>query len=344
LTYSVISSFLYVIYSYSGFYQVFYVLGEVATPRRTVPKASFFALGLTVLLFVLVNVSYFLVVPVDDYITDNRVPPSIDLAERFFTTILGDKIGRKVMCSLLVISVFGNLLTLSFVAGRVKQEIAKEGILPFSRFFAKGNQTPLSWLKARMTSTTSLGKVETERAPITGLFLHWITTMICIISTSWLRPSLSINIWVTLFGFSIRLIIPSIVSGSLIYLKLRKSCGWKEISAYNCGLIPAVVVLSVMMTVFWNGFAKSAVRFTVVTPYWILPFIALSSVLWGMFWWVGLKGLEWVRKEEMVATRTAVLDQRDNGEWVQVAEVVDIEWRARRAPDVESFETPKRDR
>jgi amino acid transporter len=329
---------LYVIYSYSGYYQVFYVLSEVATPRRTVPRASFFALGLTIILFVLVNISYFFVLPVSDFITDNSVPPATDLAERFFTTILGKDIGRRVMCSLLVISVFGNVLTQSFVAGRVKQEIAKEGILPFSRFFAKGNETPLSWLRARMGSTASLGKTETERAPITGLFLHWITTMVCIISTSWLHPSRAINIWVTLFGYSIRLIIPVVVSGSLLYLKLRKSCNWKEISAYNCGLIPAAVVFSVMMTVFWNGFARSAVKFTIASPYWILPFIALTSVFWGMLWWVGLKGLEWVRKEEMVATRTAVLDQRGNGEWVQVAEVVDIEWRARRRKlDIESI-------
>ena len=314
---------------------MFYVLSEVATPRKTVPKASFFALGLVTVLYILVNISYFFVLSATDFITDNDEPPANDLAGRFFTAILGPDIGRKVMCSLLVISVFGNLLTMSFVAGRVKQEIAKEGILPFSRFFAKANQTPWSWLMSKVRRTTSRAR-ETERAPITGLFLHWVSTMVCIIATAWIHPSLAYSIWVTLYGFSIRLLIPIFVSGSLIYLKLRKSCGWREVCSYNCGLIPAIVTFSVLMTVFWAGFAKPAVRFTTVNPYYILPLIALTSLFWGMLWWAGLRLLEALRKEEMAATRTTIIEERPGGEFVQVAEVVDIEWRARFRHDLES--------
>lgn len=280
-------------------------------------------------LYILVNISYLLVLPASDFITGNDRPPANDLAGRLFIAILGKEIGQKVLYSLLAISVFGNLLTMSFGAGCVKQEIAKEGILPFSRFFAKANQTPLSWITSRGCLLPRRLPREIEQASITGLFLHWISTMVCIIATTWLRPKIAVSIWVTLDGFAIRLLIPIFVSGSPIYLKLRRSCGWERVSSYNCGLIPALVTFSVLMTVFWADFTKPAVHFASVKSYYILPLIALTSFSWGMVWWARPRTLESVRREKLIAIRTAAIKRRPGPEYVQVSEVIGIEWQAR---------------
>jgi amino acid transporter len=51
---------------------------------------------------------------------------------------------------IIAISIFGNILVATFTAARVNQEIAKEGILPFSLFFATSHPTPSAWLQSKM--------------------------------------------------------------------------------------------------------------------------------------------------------------------------------------------------
>lgn len=50
-------AFMYVLYSYSGFQQPFYVLSEVRKPRQVFPKYTLIALLLSVTLFMLANVA-----------------------------------------------------------------------------------------------------------------------------------------------------------------------------------------------------------------------------------------------------------------------------------------------
>lgn len=44
----------------------------------------------------------------------------------------------RAMTGLVAFSIFGNTLVLTFTAAKVMQEIAEEGILPFSLIFAIG--------------------------------------------------------------------------------------------------------------------------------------------------------------------------------------------------------------
>ena len=112
-------------------------------------------------------------------------------------------------------------------------------------------------------------------------------------------------------------------------MQLNKKEDWRTISAYNCGLFPACVTFSVLMTVFWAGFAKPAVEFTTVKPHYVLPLIALTSLFWGVAWWCGLKMVERGRNEEIFAIREAFIRRCSNGEYVQRAEIVSIEWKTK---------------
>jgi len=57
---------------------------------------------------------------------------------------------------------------------QVKQEIAKEGVLPFSRFFARSTTTPTakigSWLRSRRHPNQQ--EEALEQSPAAALFLH----------------------------------------------------------------------------------------------------------------------------------------------------------------------------
>ena len=54
----------------------------------------------------------------------------------------------------------------------VKQEIAKEGILPFSRFFAKSKMTLAAIVWTKFRSRPNEPEDELEQSPAAGLLLH----------------------------------------------------------------------------------------------------------------------------------------------------------------------------
>jgi amino acid transporter len=96
-------------------------------------------------LFVLVNIACFCAVP-KDLIGTQEAP---DMATVFLSQVFGDKTAPRVMSALIPFSLLGNITVMPFTAARVKQEIAKEGILPFSLPFAAEHTTPWAWLKNR---------------------------------------------------------------------------------------------------------------------------------------------------------------------------------------------------
>lgn len=68
--------------------------------------------------------------------------------------------GMKIMIAL---SILGNFISYTYGIARVKQEIAKLRILPFSKLWAKQSHYD---------------------TPVGALFLHWIIASIIIVSTS----------------------------------------------------------------------------------------------------------------------------------------------------------------
>lgn len=124
-------SLMFTVYSFSGFEQPFYVLGEVRNPRRVFPKYTALALGIAVILFFLVNVSYLCVVPAD--LPNLTKEPN--MAIPFFQRVFDSDAAGRVMSGIIAFSIFGNILVMTYTASRVKQDIAKEAIIPTFLFF-----------------------------------------------------------------------------------------------------------------------------------------------------------------------------------------------------------------
>jgi hypothetical protein len=70
-------------------------------------------------------------VPKEAYISTSL--NSIDMAGIFMHYLFDDSIGpetaRRVMAGLIAISIFGNIVVMTFTSARVEQEIVKDGIL-----------------------------------------------------------------------------------------------------------------------------------------------------------------------------------------------------------------------
>lgn len=185
------NSLQYIIYAFSGFLQPFYVLAEVARPRKVFPKYTLIAMAVTIVLFLLVNLAYLCAVPRDL----NGIAQAQDMATLFLIQVFGDGVAQKVMNGMIAFSIFGGMVVMTFTAARVKQEIAKEGILPYSLFFATGKTTPWALFKERYFSKVApqvelspfgdsseengdLNQVlesvrMLEKTPMAALGLHW---------------------------------------------------------------------------------------------------------------------------------------------------------------------------
>lgn len=70
--------------------------------------------------------------------------------------------------------------------------------------------------------------------------------------------------------------------------------------------------------------------------WYLVPAIGLGSMLWGVLWWGGIKGLEWSRRRTLRVRRTPFIQSDGQGGYVQKAELVEHEWETETKGDYES--------
>lgn len=154
--YAYANALLNIVYSYKGWENANYVLGELQHPRRTLAIAAPLAVGGVTILYVLVNVAYFAAIPMDDL-----AKSEVLVAGLFFRNVFGASAAARSLPAFVALSNMGNVLAVSFAHARVNQELAKEGLLPFSPFWASNR--PFN-------------------APTASLFLHWLVTVIILVA------------------------------------------------------------------------------------------------------------------------------------------------------------------
>ncbi|EPE09823.1 high affinity methionine permease [Ophiostoma piceae UAMH 11346] len=144
-----------VLNSYAGWSNAAYVLNEVKRPVHTLKIAGPLGLGICGVLYLLANVAYF------SAATPKEIANSgITVASYFVGKVYGPT-ARRVLSVFVAISALGNVLTVTFAQARVNQELAKEGVIPFQKFWA---------------STWPSG------SPSAGLLLHFIPSFIVIVA------------------------------------------------------------------------------------------------------------------------------------------------------------------
>lgn len=349
---SFVESFLLIIFSYTGFEQPYYVLSEVRNPKKVFPRHTLLAMSTAMILYVLVNVSYLCVVPKETY---TSVPSNtLDMAGTFFHYLFDStgsgqntQVARQVFSGFIAFSILGNILAITFTTARVKQEIAKEGILPFSLFFAAGYTTTWAKLRSgprnnphtRKTSEVNYGNVDfenhLERSPMAALTLHWFTSVLLIAVTSMLKPDTAYSFLISLYGYVNIAVIGFLVSGGLLYLKLdsyiaKNGRNWDKKVNYKPWIDPlhAIVYFCAMSFFLFGAFAVPArdspyVKEVLGYAWFLLPTIGLSSLLWGIIWWLGLKGIERNRRWKLDVRRVPYVERDKDGNYVQKAELVE---------------------
>lgn len=109
-SWGVISTALFkVFYSYAGLSNVNNVLNEVKDPVRTLKSVSITALLTACVLYLLVNVAYFIVVPLDEIKGSREL-----VAALFFERCFGPGLGKMILSLAVALSGAGNVMVVTF--------------------------------------------------------------------------------------------------------------------------------------------------------------------------------------------------------------------------------------
>ncbi|KAF9255771.1 APC amino acid permease [Marasmius fiardii PR-910] len=134
-----------VIWSFIGYSTANYALSEVRDPVKTIKRAAPLAMIAVTVIYVSINIGYFAVVSKADILGSKRI-----VAALFFRNLFGEATER-ILSTFIALSTLGNLLAGQFGAGRGKhviQELGREGLMPWSAFFASNKpfNAPLAGL------------------------------------------------------------------------------------------------------------------------------------------------------------------------------------------------------
>ncbi|KAK5715755.1 hypothetical protein LTR17_016665 [Elasticomyces elasticus] len=333
------NSLLLAMYCFSGFEQPFYVLAETKSPRKIFPRYTVLALAIATILFILVNISYLLVVD-KDVVMGNGVeqPPNIALATLFFDRLFEDdrRNAGRAMAALTAVSIFGNLWVMTFTAARVKQEIAKEGILPYSLQIATSYTTPYG-LWQKWTRKHEVVGEQFEQAPTAAFALHWFTSVLLIAVTAAIfDPRKTYSALVSLYSYTIILVLGCWVSCGLLMVKyIQSPWHFRQRRRYRPWLSPvhaiiyAVATAWLLVTAFIPPQRGSPYHqdFTGL-PWYIVPSIGITAPLWGLLWYGGILVRERKIHKHLVVRRAAFWtpDPDDPGEYVEWAEIIHHAW------------------
>ncbi|EFX06011.1 high affinity methionine permease [Grosmannia clavigera kw1407] len=254
--YAYASALLSIIYSFKGWENANYVLSEVRNPRRTLMVAGPLAVGLCTVLYVLATVAYFAAIPADDLAASDVI-----VAGLFFRNVFGDGAAARVLPIFVAVSNLGNVLAVSFAHARFNQELAREGILPFSRLLASSR--PFN-------------------SPAASLILHGIITIIILVAPP---PGPAYNFIINLYVYP-GTVVNIFVTGGLLYLHYnRKKEGW--LSPWHTPWPVAILFLLsnvfLMMVPFWPpapGWDPEGY------PYYIFPVVGVGVLVLGAVYWL----------------------------------------------------------
>ncbi|KAK4450195.1 amino acid permease-domain-containing protein [Podospora aff. communis PSN243] len=336
----------FAMYPYTGYEQPFYVLAEASRPRETFPKATMYAMLSVLILFPLANVSYLCMNP---YTGNVNLPENMALA--FVSRLSGvpqgqeDPVGIRVVSILLAFFIFGNLMAQTYTASRVKQEVAKEGILLWSMFFAKGNDTLFSRIGSssgrRNNPYRGGGDARAihdldghrEQAPFAATGLHWLfEILLLLVFGLTMEPSAAYGGLTYIYTYTIVGILGLLTAAGLLYLKadgwVRGPRGrkWRQKSVWQPWLDPLPVTVATVGLGFMlvAAFAKLSEGKQREWPWWVAPSVGvLASIGLGFLWWCGLQFVQWAGRWKLETQRLPVVEVDELGHAIQKAELVE---------------------
>ncbi|KAK6350956.1 hypothetical protein TWF718_004136 [Orbilia javanica] len=251
-----------VIFAYTGWENANYVLSEVKNPTKTLKWSAPIAVSLVSILYILANIAYFAALTKQDMIQGTANAVAVTFFQRMR---VADGFANIAVPVFIGLSALGNVFAASFAFSRAKQELAKEGVLPWSKFFAS------DWPR---------------QAPSGGLFLHWIFTSIWVLA---LGRSESGYTFLNTFATYSRTLINIFLGVGLIYLQHHPSSTWREERTSFHVKWPFIVAWTIFncylaISMFVPNCAISGFG---LNNYFAIPVTGICVLIGGALYWVG---------------------------------------------------------
>jgi amino acid transporter len=231
-------------------------LNEVKNPVRTLKIAGPLGLSICGILYMFANISYFA----------SGTPAEIKasgttVAAHFMGRVFG-LAGQRALAVLVAFSAFGNVLTVTFAQARVNQELAKEGVIPFPKFWAS------SW---------PFG------SPSAGLLLHFIPSFIVIVAIPFGN---AYNFILDLEGYPSAVINLFVVIGFFILRFSGESKHWAR--PFRAWLPVAGFYLVAQCFLLVAPFLRppGGIGDTPPLPYWLYAVVGIAVLALSVLYWV----------------------------------------------------------
>ncbi len=159
------------LWAYDGWVGVGNMAGELKNPSKDLPKAIIFGLGLTIVVYLLINIAIINIMPVDQVIASKKA--ASDAA-----VILFGNGGASLIAAGILISIFGALNGYLMTGVRIPFAMAQDGLLPFSKQLGKvteKEQTPVgSFIFVGILATLYVLSGSFETLTNLAVFVVWI--------------------------------------------------------------------------------------------------------------------------------------------------------------------------
>ncbi|KAF5354599.1 hypothetical protein D9758_011186 [Tetrapyrgos nigripes] len=263
---SFINAMYNVIWSFIGYSNAFYAMSEIQNPIRIVKRAAPLAMILVTVLYLLTNVAFFAAVPKETILSSERL-----LAAEFFGIMFGKRANQAISV-LIALSAIGNVLAVLFSQGRINQELGREGVLPWSKFWASNK--PFN-------------------SPLAGLGLQWAVSLIIILAPP---GGDAYNFLLNLISYPLN-IFNTLISFGLIIIYLQQYLARRDGSTWDLPTWAPPVRATLPVTVF---FFLANIFLVIVPlvppaagnePYEDIPYYLHAVVSFGL---LALGGVYWV--------------------------------------------------
>ncbi|RKO97981.1 hypothetical protein CXG81DRAFT_10307 [Caulochytrium protostelioides] len=244
-----------IFWCYDGWNNLNYAVGELRNPTKNLPKAAGLGVSIVTTLYVLANLSYFLVVPTSEMLGSGNLVASV-----FFDRVFGPTMGSKVLPIFIAFSGYGAVCAMVFSSSRVIVAASQANILPMSNYFKE--------VHPRL------------HTPIRALCFNWAITMVLMLAPP---PGAAFDFLISMVGFPTWFFYGVSIVG-LILMRWTRPELHRPIKIF----IPAAVffiAISVFLTIF--PFVPTEAEY----PYWAPPVLGTVFILTGIpLWWFFVRG------------------------------------------------------
>ena len=260
---------------------------------------------------------------------------SSDIALEFLINVIGPIHAKRVLAVFTTTSSLGNIIGMTFTASKVKQEIAKEGVIPFAKFFGE-NRTLFGRWRSKNTSD------QPEPTPLGALFLHWLFAVVLILLTWPAKPASAYRILVNLYVYLTDIVPSFIMAVGMLYLRFFTDWSAKSLMPSWPSIVAALVYALA------NGFPLVAVWIPPTHtsgdvydlipgfPWYMTGALSWALLACGVVYWVCFRYVTprfGARKgKEFIVEREPVF-RMQNGERVQWHEIVLHSWVVKSEPE-----------